>query len=116
MKKVATSQFHDYYEAQLQMHLICLRYFFEFMDMHGEKVYYGNYEFDKECITNRDRMFDCPQNLREEENFLHFRIYWKRVKNQNIWTGILSTNCRLRGNGERSQTSNASATTVECQS
>ena len=69
MKKVATSQFHDYYEAQLQMHLICLRYFFEFTDTHGEKVYYGNYEFDKECITNRDRMFDCPQNLREEEMF-----------------------------------------------
>ena len=68
-KKVATSQFHDYYEAQLQMHLICLRYFFEFTDMQGEKVYYGNYEFDKECITNRDRMFDCPQNLREEEMF-----------------------------------------------
>lgn len=69
MKKVATSQFHDYYEAQLQMHLICLRYFFEFTDMQGENVYYGNYEFDKECITNRDRMFDCPQNLREEEMF-----------------------------------------------
>ncbi len=69
MKKVATSQFHDYYEAQLHMHLICLRYFFEFTDMQGEKVYYGNYEFDKECITNRDRMFDCPQNLREEEMF-----------------------------------------------
>ena len=69
MKKVATSQFHDYYEAQIQMHLICLRYFFEFTDMQGEKVYYGNYEFDKECITNRDRMFDCPQNLREEEMF-----------------------------------------------
>ena len=62
MKKVATSQFHDYYEAQLRMNLICLRYFFEFTDMQGEKVYYGNYEFDKECITNRDRMFDCPQN------------------------------------------------------
>ena len=30
---------------------------------------YGNYEFDKDCITNRDRMFDCPQNLREEEMF-----------------------------------------------
>ncbi len=69
MKKVATSQFHDYYEAQLQMNVICLRYFFEFTDMQGEKVYYGNYEFDKECITNRDRMFDCPQNLREEEMF-----------------------------------------------
>ena len=69
MKKIATSQFHDYYEAQLQMHLICLRYYFEFTDMKGEKVYYGNYEFNKECITNRDRMFDCPQNLREEEMF-----------------------------------------------
>ena len=33
MKKIATSQFHDYYEAQLQMHLICLRYYFEFTDM-----------------------------------------------------------------------------------
>ena len=69
MKKVAVSQFHDYYEAQINMHLICLRYFFEFTDTQGEKVYYGNYEFDKECITNRDRMFDCPQNLREEEMF-----------------------------------------------
>ena len=69
MKKVATSQFHDYYEAQLQMHLICLRYFFEFIDTDGDKVYYGNYEFNKDCITNRDRMFDCPQNLREEEMF-----------------------------------------------
>ena len=58
MKKVATSQFNDYYEAQVRMHLICLRYFFEFTDMQGEKVYYGNYEFDKESITNRDRMFD----------------------------------------------------------
>ena len=37
LKKVATSRFHDYYEAQLQMHLICLRYFFEFKDMQGEK-------------------------------------------------------------------------------
>ena len=60
MKKVATSQFHDYYEAQFQMHLICLRYFFEFTDMQGEKVYYGNYEFERsalqtgtECLTAR---------------------------------------------------------------
>ncbi len=69
MKKIASSQFHDYYEAQIRMDMICLRYFFEFTDMHGEKAYYGNYEFSKECITNIDRMFDCPQNLREEEMF-----------------------------------------------
>lgn len=67
MKKIASSQFHDYYEAQIRMDVICLRYFFELTDMHGEKAYYGNYEFSKECITNIDRMFDCPQNLREEE-------------------------------------------------
>ena len=69
MKKIASSQFHDYYEAQIRMDMICLRYFFEFTDMHGEKAYYGNYEFSKECITNIDRMFDCPHNLREEEMF-----------------------------------------------
>jgi len=69
MKKIASSQFHDYYEAQIRIDMICLRYFFEFTDMHGEKAYYGNYEFSKECITNIDRMFDCPQNLREEEMF-----------------------------------------------
>ena len=39
MKKVATSQFLDYYEAQIQMHLICLRFFFEFADMQGDKVF-----------------------------------------------------------------------------
>ena len=37
MKKAATSQFHDYYEVQLPMHLVCLRYFFEFTDMQGER-------------------------------------------------------------------------------
>ena len=63
MKKVATSRFHDYYEAQLQMHLICLRYFFEFKDMQGERAYYGNYEFSKECITNRDRMLTVHRTL-----------------------------------------------------
>ena len=69
MKKIASSQFHDYYEAQIRMDVICLRYFFELTDMHGVKAYFGNYEFSKECITNIDRMFDCPQNLREEEMF-----------------------------------------------
>lgn len=60
MKKVATSQFHDYYEAQLQMHLICLRYFFEFTDMQGEKVYYAIMSSTRsasqtgtECLTAR---------------------------------------------------------------
>lgn len=48
--------------------------------------------------------------------FLHFRIYLKRAKSQNISTGILSTSCHLGVNGEKFQTSNASVITVECQS
>lgn len=105
MKKVATSQFHDYYEAQLQMHLICLRYFFEFTDMQGEKVYYGNYEFDKECITNRDRMFDCPQNLREEEMFevpqwaankVVYQIFRRALPQHSRWTKSCGIRRRLR--------------------
>lgn len=105
MKKVATSQFHDYYEAQIQMHLICLRYFFEFTDMQGEKVYYGNYEFDKECITNRDRMFDCPQNLREEEMFevpqwaankVVYQIFRRALPQHSRWTKSCGIRRRLR--------------------
>ena len=32
-------------------------------------AYYGNHNFYEERITSIDRMFDCPQNLREEEIF-----------------------------------------------
>lgn len=54
--------------------------------------------------------------ITQEGNFSHFRIYLKRAKSQNISTGILSTSCHLGVNGEKFQTSNASAITVECQS
>ncbi len=55
MKKVATSQFHDYYEAQLQMHLICLRYFFEFTDMHGEIDSHDTARFLHLCKDNKKK-------------------------------------------------------------
>jgi len=32
-------------------------------------VYYGNHEFYDEMFTHIDYMYDCPQNLREEEVF-----------------------------------------------
>lgn len=69
MTRIASSEYHDYYEAVVKMHLICLRYFFELVDRQGNRTYYGNYEFTDTYITDRDRMFDCPQNLREEEMF-----------------------------------------------
>ena len=69
MTKVASSRFHDYYEVVIDIQCICLRYQFELTDKEGNKTYYGNYEFYEEKIDNIDRMFDLPQNLREEESF-----------------------------------------------
>ena len=69
MTKVATSRFHDYYEVVIDIDCICLRYQFELVDKAGETTYYGNYDFYEEKIDNIDRMFDLPQNLREEESF-----------------------------------------------
>lgn len=69
MTKVATSRFHDYYEVVIDIDCICLRYQFELVDKAGETTYYGNYDFYDEKIDNIDRMFDLPQNLREEESF-----------------------------------------------
>ena len=70
MKKVATSQFHDYYEAQLQMHLICLRYYFEFTDTQGEKIITAIMSFIRnasqtgtECLIAR-RIFGKRKCLR----------------------------------------------------
>ena len=69
MKKVATDRFNDYYEAVISMDVICLRYFFELEDYDGLIKYYGNYFFYDNELNNNDRMYDCPQNLREEEIF-----------------------------------------------
>lgn len=60
----------DYYEATLEMDVVCLRYFFELVDYEGNRTYYGDYLFYDEVITDIEDMFDCPQNLREEERFI----------------------------------------------
>ena len=67
LMKIATSQFHDYCDTAPDASDMS-QILFEFTTRRV-KIYHGNYEFYKECITNRDRMFDCPQNLREEEMF-----------------------------------------------
>ena len=69
MEKVAADFCRDYYEAVIEMDVVCLRYFFELQDREGKVSYYGNHSFFPEKITDIDRMFDCPQNLREEEMF-----------------------------------------------
>lgn len=70
MKKIASDNWCDYYEAQVEIDMVCLRYYFELEDMDGMILYYGNHEFYPEKITSIDYMYDCPQNLREEEMYL----------------------------------------------
>lgn len=69
MEIACSDNYIDYYEKILDIDVVCLRYFFEIKDTAGNVVYYGNHNFYDTCITDIDRMFDCPQNLREEELF-----------------------------------------------
>ena len=69
MQVAASSRFHDYYEAELSFQVVCLRYYFELEDADGAVCYYANGQFVDTPPTNIDRMFDCPQTLREEERF-----------------------------------------------
>ncbi len=67
MEKVASDRFYDYYEAVVEMDVICLRYYFELVDRAGAVAYFGNCEFYEKEIESIHFMFNCPQNLREEE-------------------------------------------------
>ena len=67
MYKIASDNYCDYYEVQVKMDMVCLRYQFELEDYEGNIAYYANHEFYKEPRTHIDYMYDCPQNLREEE-------------------------------------------------
>lgn len=69
MEKAGSDDLRDYYETVIEIDVVCLRYFFEIEDIYGNITYYGNHEFFDECITDIERMFDCPQTLREEELF-----------------------------------------------
>ncbi len=69
MEIACSDNYLDYYETEVEMDVVCLRYFFEIEDHQGKTVYYGNHKFYDQIITSIDRMFDCPQTLREEERF-----------------------------------------------
>ncbi len=69
MNPVACDDFLEYYEAELKFDVVCLRYYFEIEDMEGKVTYYSSYQFQEEPFDDIERLFDCPQNLREEEMF-----------------------------------------------
>lgn len=69
MTLVCSDSLFDYFEATVEIDMVCLRYFFELEDFTGNTMYYGNHAFYDTCIEDIDKMYDCPQTLREEERF-----------------------------------------------
>lgn len=69
MRKVACDGLHDYYEAVLSFDLVCLRYCFELEDLNGQILYLANDGFVPAIPEDKERHFDCCQNLREEALF-----------------------------------------------
>ena len=65
MAKAASDGLRDYYEATLEFRVVCLRYCFELEDFDGNRVFYSNSGFTKEMPQDIERLFDCPQTLRE---------------------------------------------------
>lgn len=69
MRRVACDGVHDYFEAELHINMLCIRYFFEMEDQEAATVYYGNYSFYDREPEVIEEMFDCPQLSREEERY-----------------------------------------------
>lgn len=69
MKWVACDGLRDYYEAELEFRVVCLRYCFELEDRQGNRVFFTNSGFTDTIPEDIERLFDCPQTLREEERF-----------------------------------------------
>lgn len=69
MRRVASDGLYDFYEADINADMLCVRYFFEMQDGQGETLYYGNYGFYEKLPEDIDDMFDCPLASREEESF-----------------------------------------------
>lgn len=67
MRKVACDGFRDYYEAELSFQVVCLRYCFELEDQEGNRFILASDGFTDTIPEDKERHFDCPQNLREEE-------------------------------------------------
>lgn len=69
MSKVFSDELFDYYEVEIDIDVICLRYFFKFIDNNNGVVYYGNYRFSQKIFNDIGEMFDLSQQVRVEEIF-----------------------------------------------
>ena len=113
MVKVSSDGLRDYYEAELEFHVVCLRYYFEIVDEAGISWFYSNDRFTRQAPTDIERFFDCPQNLREEERFVTpewaknkviYQIFPSRFATtedvpESVWyQAPISARAELRGN------------------
>ena len=69
MRRIACDGLRDYYEAELSFQMVCMCYCFELEDHSGRVYYLANDGFVSSIPEDKERHFDCPQNLREEELF-----------------------------------------------
>ncbi len=69
MRRFACDGRRDAFEAVLEFDLVCLRYYFELTDTAGQTVYFAMDEVTDTPPENIERLFDCPQTLREEQCF-----------------------------------------------
>ena len=75
MTKVASDGLLDYYEATINVHMLCVRYYFEFISANSSSNshihdFYGNNRFFSKEITDLSYMYDCPQPVKEEEMYI----------------------------------------------
>ena len=68
MSKVFSDELYDYYEVEVNVDVICLRYFFKLVS-EDEILYYGNYRYFHKLIKDIGEMFDFSQKVRVEEIF-----------------------------------------------
>ena len=75
MTLVASDGLLDYYEAVISVHMLCIRYYFEFLSSNSSGTsnihdFYGNNRFFSKEITDIAYMYDCPQPVKEEEMYI----------------------------------------------
>lgn len=70
MKKVASTELHDFYELILFQDVICFCYFFEIKGNDKKTYYYGNGKFYTKGMTQIQDMFICAQQSRFEERLV----------------------------------------------
>ncbi len=70
MDKVGTYGQHDYYEVELDIRVIALRYFFQVKDKEGKIGFLGDYGFMDAFIEDPEKMYVIAQQSKEEDGFV----------------------------------------------